>query len=324
MAVSASPVVSVIIPTYNRAERLHVSVESVIAQTHRPIELLVIDDGSTDDTPAAMNRLEAQARAAGLTTVFVRKENGGCASARNVGLERATGEWIAFLDDDDRWLPEKTEKQLARLAATGAQACCAQVLKKFETKESVRPSSPDRLITGHNPGSFLDGRCDAHLISIMIHSDLLTTVGCFDTSLRISSDTEWVARLCHHVQFCAVPEVLAVYEWSHEALTRVRSLAAQLDRSRIQMRQLMLIRQQCSNLPGWDEEAWLRRAAWHYHNLVKDLLYTGKTRQARSVYLEGIALLGPVRPMRKVRKLLWKARLLGPLGWRLRHPTLTE
>lgn len=314
--------VSVIIPTYNRAGRLHVSVESVMAQTYRPIELLVIDDGSTDDTPAAMQVLEQRAREAGLSTVFVRQANGGCASARNAGLERATGEWISFLDDDDRWMPDKLEKQLALLAKTGAKACCAQVLKKAADSERVRPETAEGLINGHEPARYIERETEGHLITIMFHRSLLPQVGAFDTTLRISSDTEWIARLCHVADFCAVPEVLAVYEWSETALSRARDLKAKVDRSRIQLRKMKLIKQRCSSLRGWDEDAWRRRMSQQYSTLGRDLLHDGQISEASKVYHEGVKLLGPLRPLRKLRHLLWKARILGPFGWRLRHPSL--
>lgn len=311
-----------IIPTFNRAERLHASVESVLAQTCRPLELVVVDDSSSDDTPAAMAALEARATQAGVTTRFLRKENGGCASARNLGLHNATGEWIAFLDDDDRWLPEKLAMQLAKLAESGASACCCMARKIIQRGEVIQPPTPDRLVQGHEPGKFLDGRSDAHLITIVFRRDLLPKVGEFDTSLRVSSDTEWIARLCHVAEFCAVPEVLAVYEWNPNALSRVEDLQAELRRDEVRKRQLMLIRQRCANLPGWDESAWKRRAAKQYDEMVKHHLYVGDRKAAQQAYAEGMQLTGGLEPLPRLRRKLLKAKLLGPFGWRLKHPKL--
>lgn len=318
----ADPLVSVIIPTFNRAQRLHVSVESVIGQTYRPIELVVIDDGSSDATPAAMAGLEQRARQAGLATVFARKENGGCASARNLGLERATGEWIAFLDDDDRWLPEKLAKQVALIAETGASAACCMTRKLITRGEIIQPPTPERLPQGHQPGRYIDGRSDAHLITIVFKRELLPQVGTFDTSLRVSSDTEWIARLVHVAEFCAVPEILAVYEWNPQALSRIEDMQGELRRDEIRLRQLQLIRERCSTLPGWEEAAWQRRAAKQYDEVVKHRLYVNDVSGAWQMFREGMKLSGGKAPLPRVRRKLWKARLLGPFGWRLKHPKL--
>lgn len=311
-----------IIPAFNRADRLHVSVESVLAQTHRPLELLVIDDGSTDDTPAAMAALEGKAREAGVTPVFLRQSNVGCASARNLGLQKATGDWIAFLDDDDHWLPGKLAKQITTLEQSGAGACCCMTRKLIQRGEVIQPPTPDRLVQGHEPGRYLDGRSDAHLITIVFRRDLLPQVGEFDTSLRVSSDTEWIARLCHVANFCAVPEVLAVYEWNPQALSRIEDLQGELRRDEVRKRQLMLIRERCSTLPGWDEAAWQRRAARQYDEMVKHQLYAGDREAAAALYKEGMALTGGTDPLPRLKRKLLKARLLGPFGWRLKHPKL--
>jgi glycosyltransferase involved in cell wall biosynthesis len=103
--------VSVIIPTYNRAHSVRAAVESVLAQTHRNVQAFVVDDGSTDGTADVVSRLwrdEPRVR-------YVRKDNGGVASARNVGLRGAGGDFVAFLDSDDAWFPWKVELQLACL-----------------------------------------------------------------------------------------------------------------------------------------------------------------------------------------------------------------
>jgi len=110
------PRVSVVIPAYNGEAYLEACLASVCAQTAPPLEVLVIDDGSTDRTAAI-----AQAFAARDGRVrCIRQENTGVSAARNRGVAEAAGDWIAFLDGDDLWLPEKLERQLALQEATGA------------------------------------------------------------------------------------------------------------------------------------------------------------------------------------------------------------
>ena len=111
-----SPTVSVIIPTYNRAPMVAETVRSAAAQSHAPLEIIVVDDGSTDDTAAVLQTLT------GVTVV--RRANGGVAAARNSGVEIATGEWLAFLDCEDLWEPNKLELQLRILGANPALDWC--------------------------------------------------------------------------------------------------------------------------------------------------------------------------------------------------------
>jgi teichuronic acid biosynthesis glycosyltransferase TuaG len=115
-AVAGTAKVSVIMPAYNAAATLQASMDSVFAQTHADVELLVIDDRSKDATWTIIE--DAAAREPRLVPIRM-PQNGGVAAARNAGLEAATGSHIAFLDSDDRWLPDKLALQLAHLQATG-------------------------------------------------------------------------------------------------------------------------------------------------------------------------------------------------------------
>jgi glycosyltransferase involved in cell wall biosynthesis len=100
------PKISVIIPTYNSANYLPEAIESVLAQTYKNFEIVVIDDGSTDNTKEVVVPYLDQ-------IVFLETENGGPAKARNHGIRKSSGEYVAFLDADDIWCPDKLERQLA-------------------------------------------------------------------------------------------------------------------------------------------------------------------------------------------------------------------
>lgn len=108
------PTVSVIIPTCNRRPCLQEAIASVFAQTSAADELIIIDDGSTDDTAVWMQALAAEPSRP--VVRYLRQDNAGPAAARNRGIAAARGEWIAFLDDDDAWLPAKLERQRAVLS----------------------------------------------------------------------------------------------------------------------------------------------------------------------------------------------------------------
>jgi glycosyltransferase involved in cell wall biosynthesis len=102
--------VSVVIPTYNRAAEVGNAIDSVLSQTYKPIEVIVVDDGSTDDTAERLKAYGGRIR-------YFRQANGGVSRARNAALAKTRGEFVAFLDSDDRWLPWKIELQVAALRA---------------------------------------------------------------------------------------------------------------------------------------------------------------------------------------------------------------
>ena len=103
------PKVSVIIPTYNRSLSVREAIESVLAQTYRDFELIVVDDGSADNTPSVLGSFGERIRG-------IRQANAGVSAARNAGIRAAKGEWVAFLDSDDLWVPQKLERQMAGVA----------------------------------------------------------------------------------------------------------------------------------------------------------------------------------------------------------------
>ena len=140
---AGSDLVSVIMPVYNAAAWLPRAVESVLAQSHRNLELVAVDDGSADDSLAI---LQAFARSDARVCVQRQVQNGGVAAARNAGLAAARGDYIAFLDADDWWHPAKLERQLASLRASGARISYAAYWRVAEDGRVLsRVDPPARL-----------------------------------------------------------------------------------------------------------------------------------------------------------------------------------
>src|SRR5258706_1971108 len=104
------PKISAVIPTYNRSQVLKRAIESVIAQTRPVDEIVVVDDGSTDETASTVAAFGDQVR-------YIHQHNQGISGARNTAIRAASGDWIALLDDDDEWLPEKVRKQEEAIAS---------------------------------------------------------------------------------------------------------------------------------------------------------------------------------------------------------------
>ena len=118
------PTVSVVLPTYNRAPVLDSAIRSVLAQTHRPLELVVVDGGSTDDTEAVLGSFDDDR-----IRVLRRDEPSGPSAARNLGARATDGEYVAFVDADDRWRPTKLERQLAAVERVDGDAALTRVEK---------------------------------------------------------------------------------------------------------------------------------------------------------------------------------------------------
>jgi len=136
--------VSVVMPAYNAAATLSSSMQSVLAQSHADIELLVVDDGSRD---ASRELARAAALSDGRVVPMPLARNGGVAAARNAGIEAATGQYIAFLDSDDRWHPDKLRLQLEAMASSGAAVAYTAYQRIDESDHALSLVRPPASVT---------------------------------------------------------------------------------------------------------------------------------------------------------------------------------
>jgi glycosyltransferase involved in cell wall biosynthesis len=198
------PLVSVILPTHNRVDLLAGAVESVLAQTERRFELIVVDDGSRDATPEYLAALTTRDRRTRSVRLEISRGGGG---ARNEGIRLSRGDWVAFLDDDDRWLPSKLEKQLRALRAHPAAvaASCGY--------ERVFPSRK-RQVVAVPPSVDLSDLFEFNVLGsaslCMGSADALRRIAGFDTSLVAGQDLDlWVRlRQLGEIVVCSEPLVL--------------------------------------------------------------------------------------------------------------------
>ncbi|HSQ77791.1 MAG TPA: glycosyltransferase family A protein, partial [Nitrospirota bacterium] len=135
--------ISVIVPTFNRALMVEKTIYSVLNQTYKDIEIIVVDDGSTDNTNEVIRRIETSASR---TVRYIKKTNGGCSSARNMGIRNAEGDAVAFLDSDDQFLPGALESLAGALLASQADFVYSPSIEVSVTgKEGINiPAAPGR------------------------------------------------------------------------------------------------------------------------------------------------------------------------------------
>lgn len=207
------PLVSVIIPTYNKAQYLKKAVESVLNQTYKKIEVIVIDDGSTDNTAEIVKSFNDP------RIIYFWKENKGPAVARNTGIKKAKGKYIVFLDSDDLWLKEKLETQIdfmeknseIGLLGTG---CYEMTDKGKVIGKKIFPTSNEILqkdLIKYNP--FIQS-------SIMTRKEIFDKVGLwYDEKFRESEDYDLWLRIAGNYKIANLPEALTMKRYYKEGLS---------------------------------------------------------------------------------------------------------
>lgn len=220
--------VSTIIPVYNGAEYLGEAIESVLSQETGPFELIVVDDGSTDNTPAVANQYANRLR-------YIRKEHSGISQTMNHGVMAAGGEFLAFLDADDYWLPGKLENQLQALREEPSLDMAFTYLQQFLSPEKAEELKKKYKITGVPEQGISAG-------TMLVRRSSFMQAGLFNESLRTGQFNDWFMRardmgLKHRV----LPDLFhmrRIHGANHgivnkqESIDYLRGLRAHLKRSR--------------------------------------------------------------------------------------------
>jgi glycosyltransferase involved in cell wall biosynthesis len=202
----ASPEISVIIPAYNASRTIGAAVESVLAQTFTDFELLVIDDGSQDDTADVVSALDDP------RVNCVRTENGGVSLARNRGLDIAAGSYVAFLDADDAWRPTKLERQHRAIRERPEVGLCFAATE--HTDDNLRPTAMHRAPhrSDYSEALLLEGNIiSGSASSIMARTSAINDAGRFDPSLSLCADWDMWLRMSVVTGFVAMDEPLVLY-----------------------------------------------------------------------------------------------------------------
>ena len=200
--------ISVIIPTYNRCEFVLKALASVTKQSLAPHEIIVVDDGSIDDTGAAIRARFPQ-------VIILSQANCGVSAARNLGIKRASGQWIALLDSDDQWHPQKLELQFKRASE------CPETSLIHCDERWIRNGKPLNQKAYHQKSGgdlFAESlhRCMISPSAAMVRKSLLSAVGLFDEQLPACEDYDLWLRICAHHEVAYVNEKLVTKFGGHK------------------------------------------------------------------------------------------------------------
>jgi glycosyltransferase involved in cell wall biosynthesis len=207
-----SSLVSCIVPVFNGERYLAEALESILKQSCRPLEIIVVDDGSSDSTAAVVRRYGDRVR-------YLWQNNSGPATARNLGLSAVQGDFVAFLDADDLWHAEKLARQMARFGARPELDVCVAHVQNFwipelrEEEERLRDNRVSKPLPGYST------------VTLLARRSLFEAVGPFNAALRHGDSTDWFLRAAEHGAVIELlPDVLS-YRRLHQT-NRSRLLAS--------------------------------------------------------------------------------------------------
>jgi glycosyltransferase involved in cell wall biosynthesis len=269
--------VSVVIPVYNRADCIRYCLDSVFAQTYPAIEVIVVDDGSTDDLESVLAPVMSQIK-------FLKQQNQGQGAARNAGARAASGRYLAFLDSDDWWASEKLSEQIASIEKSG--------FVWSHTKTLAVTKNDDGQVVSE--GYYGDWYCDRRsgfvaqqllqtnficTSSVLIEKHIFADIGgfCADRSLQDFEDYELWLRLAAHypVDYCERP---AVYYVKHEGVLAISEVSAQIQKNDLVMDSIAKNCAQAYPLTA------IKRRRYHYReHLFRVAIRQGERKPSRHI-----------------------------------------
>lgn len=267
------PKVSVLVPTYNRAHLLDRCLNSILFQTYQNFEIIVVDDGSTDNTKEIINRFKDQS-----IRYFRHKQNRGEGAARNTGLKEARGDYIAFLDSDDEWLPEKLEKQMKIFERLSEKVGIVYTdswkingnLKQYWHPPHIMPE--DKIV--YNQAL---ERVRIQIGTVVIKRECFDKAGMFDERFVRLVDREFFIRVSAYYYFYHIEEPLLNYYRTEDALTS--------DRTTLVSSYELLLKKHPYKLIGNN-----RILSKDLYEIGKMLFQDGKLKQGRGYLIKAVKL----------------------------------
>lgn len=271
-----SPIVSVVIPTYNRALLINRAIQSVLSQTHQDFELIIVDDGSTDNTEEVLKGLKDKR----IKYVCLKENSGTSAVPRNVGIRESRGDYVAFLDSDDEWLPEKIEKQLNlfkefRKKNLGLVGCnCwtinktrGRILRRLPKYKNYQLFRED-VLTGFP----LYGIGSAALVKRKV----IEKVGFFDERIKHGNLKDMIIRISRKYDFDLIEEpLLKIYSHQNSVTNNLS-----FDKKNKDLDYLFRKHREYYKIPKIESER-LKRSAIRY-------IFAGRIKEGRKYFLRSI------------------------------------
>ncbi len=255
--------ISIIIPTFNRRDYITIALDSVLKQTYKDYEIIIIDDGSNDDTKEVLKSYQGNIR-------YFYQDNSGIPTTRNKGIREARGDYIAFLDSDDYWLPEKLERQIECFSKNphyGMVATrCSSISPDGRLREKNRPGKSGLVLIDLFKANFI------RTSSAMIKKECFDTVGMFDESLPECEEYDLWLRIARKYPVGFINDPLAVYTDNPKGVS-TDSLAGRLLRLKVLEKDYL---KEC--IPS---TIYRKRLASNYH-------YVGRHYLNRGEKIEGI------------------------------------
>ena len=261
---STGPLVSVVIPTYERPQFLSGAIQTALKQTYEDIEVIVVDDGSSEqyaddivsDFPDNVSWVQ-------------HKENKGLSAGRNTGVQESSGEYIAFLDDDDRWHRTKLSRQIEALE-TDDQAGLATCLVAAVTPDDEVIHCERSAPSGDCSDEILIGNQIGTPSRVVVRRECFSDIGMFDESLQTKQDWDFYLRFCQEWDVVAIEDHLC-FRTVHESMSS-STTALRRDKNQILQKHKKLIRQR-----GMWEQAQLTLST----EIARSYLSTGNLKEAR-------------------------------------------
>ncbi|MFV0388976.1 MAG: glycosyltransferase family 2 protein [Pyrinomonadaceae bacterium] len=273
-----TPLVSVVIPAYNAVRFVNATIDSVLAQTFQDFEILAVDDGSTDNTKEILEAYGDKIR-------YLPKKNGGVSSARNYGIEKAKGKYIAFLDADDVWMPEKLEKQVALMDSKEDVGLCYVATQKVDEELNYLNSIPANAYDDYTRSLLLNlnivsGSCS----SAMVRHDVISQTDGFDSQFTTYADWEMWLRLSLLTNCAPINEELVKYRMVKGSMS---------SNPEVTKRDARGVLEKFFNLAVLPEKyRTLEKQAYSNHLMIVsgEFLHNGKVRESVNCIWQGVKL----------------------------------
>ncbi|NLW84235.1 MAG: glycosyltransferase family 2 protein [Phycisphaerae bacterium] len=292
------PQVSIIIPTYNRATYVTMAIDSVLTQTYTDYEIIVVDDGSTDNTQEVLRPYMDKIH-------YIFQSNKGVSAARNTGIRAATGEWIAFLDSDDCFHKDKLAIQMNFIRKHNLTICftgvkVVQIAEVYNKNYSIDEEETETRVFADPFDLILNQETCPKLPTMIIEKSLLVSMGCFDETMKVAEDTKLIYGLALNEKFGYINYPLTIVNRNENRNGLANSCSQTA--SKYKQYHLQILNDTYKRIPKKNSRNFKRIQSMLGHYLSLDALdqcLLGNYTQARSCAFKSLQMRGHYKSYRR-------------------------